>query len=150
MNRVQQWKTNQRMLLGGIVFGLIGFVLVLKVWQSGWFTPVEPVEIPSQPVLVLFNRYRGCECAMNVYEAAEWQVKGWPEEARSSVPVIVLDLDRYTDLGKQLKVSRAPTLLLLDEAGNLIYRQNEIIRDDLPLDLETFERKIREMNNVRN
>ncbi|MEW6503473.1 MAG: hypothetical protein AB1457_05875 [Chloroflexota bacterium] len=85
-----------------------------------------------------------------MYEAAEWQVNGWPDEARFFVPLIVLDLDRYPDLGRQFKVQRAPTLLLLDETGRVVFRQNDIIRDDLPLDLETFEQKIREMKNVRN
>lgn len=145
MTDSQNKNVRQRMLIGGIVLVCIGVVLGIKAWQEDWFTPPAMVEIPSQPVVLLFNRYRGCECALNVYEAAEWQVRSWPEEARSSLPVIVLDLDRQNDLGKQFKVQRAPTLLLLDEAGNVVYRQNEIIRDDLPLDLDTFERKIREM-----
>ncbi len=149
MTDFQNKNVHQRALVGGIVLVLIGIVLGIKAWQEDWFSPPAPVEIPPQPVVLLFNRYRGCECALNVYEAAEWQVRGWPEEARSSLPVIVLDLDRQTGLGKQFQVHRAPTLLLLDEAGNVIYRQNEIVRDDLPLDLETFERKIREMRYGR-
>ncbi|MEW6503474.1 MAG: hypothetical protein AB1457_05880 [Chloroflexota bacterium] len=54
MNDVQKWKTNQRIILGGIVFVLIGIVLVIKAWQEGWFTPADPVDIPSQPVLLYY------------------------------------------------------------------------------------------------
>ncbi|WP_299029655.1 hypothetical protein [uncultured Thermanaerothrix sp.] len=145
----QKRNVHQRMLVGGMVLVLIGVVLGLKAWQEDWFSPVTPVEIPPQPVLLLFNRYRGCECALNVYKAAERQVEVWPEEARSSVPVIVINLDRHPDLGQRFKVQRAPTLILLDEAGRVIYQQNEVIQDDLPLDLKTFEQKIREMKHGR-
>lgn len=132
-------------MAGGLVFVLLVVgVLAVKAGQEGWFVP-EPAFLPNQPVLLLFNRYRGCECALDVYEAAEWQVSGWPEEARLSVPVLVINLDRQKELGERYKVHRAPTLILLDAAGNVVYRQNEVVTDDLPLDLETFEQKIREM-----
>lgn len=137
---------NNFRIAGGLVFVLLVFgVLALKALQEGWFIAESPPELPAQPVLLLFNRYRGCECALDVYEAAEWQVMGWSETARLAVPVVVVNLDRQKELGRQYNVHRAPALLLLDAAGNVVYRQNEVISDDLPLDLETFEQKIREM-----
>jgi|GEM_PF-1020167 hypothetical protein len=140
-----RFRINSR-IAGGLVFVLlVAAVLAVKARQEGWFVPEPPLDLPNQPVLLLFNRYRGCECALDVYEAAEWQVRGWPEEARLSVPVLVINLDRQKELGERYKVHRAPSLMLLDAAGNVVYRQNEVVTDDLPLDLETFEQKIREM-----
>lgn len=131
---------------GGLVFVLLVVgVLAVKAWQESWFVPELPLLLPDQPALLLFNRYRGCECALDVYEAAEWQIRGWPEDARLSVPVVIINLDRQKELGARFKVHRAPTLLLVDSDGTVIYRQNEVVSDDLPLDLTTFEQKIREM-----
>jgi hypothetical protein len=45
-------------------------------------------------------------------------------------------------LKSKYKVIRAPTLLLLDAAGEIILRQDNVASDDEPLDLAEFEIQI--------
>jgi hypothetical protein len=125
-----------------IVVGLIlacGLILGYKFWPRGG----QP-EIPSGPVLLLFNRYQGCECALVVYEAAEGQVNAWAID----VPVVVINLDQQRSLGAQYKVVRAPTLILLDGAGQVVLRQDHVVTDLEPLDLERFELAIQNLKEA--
>lgn len=62
------------------------------------------------------------------------------------VQLVQIDLDRRPDLGIHFGVIRAPTMLLLDATGKTIYKQDEVVTDNEPLDLKTFERKIMEMS----
>ena len=131
--------------------GLLVYVLVIlailgyKAWDSGWFMPRTPLALKGEPAVLFFNRHKGCECAVVVYQAAARQLRDWPEEKLQGVRLIEIDLDRRPDLGEQFQVGRAPTLLLLDAAGSPLYRQSEIVTDLEPLDLPLLEEKIREM-----
>jgi hypothetical protein len=56
---------------------------------------------------------------------------GWD----APVQVIRIDLDRRPDLARQYQVIRAPTVILLDAAGQIVWRQDEGLSDEAPLDL---------------
>jgi len=55
----------------------LGLTLGLKAAQLGWFTPHPPLEMNEEPVLLFFNKSRGCECEMLVYNNAETQINTW-------------------------------------------------------------------------
>ena len=93
-----------------LVFGIIS----VKAVKEGWFAARDPIDLSATPLLLFFNRHKGCECAMVVYAAAERQITAWLEEERLSTRIIYIDLDRRPDLGKQFKIIRAPALLLVD------------------------------------
>lgn len=136
--------------LGLLAFALmILAVLAYKAWDEGWFMPRTPLDLNGEPAVLFFIKHKGCECELVVYQAAARQVRDWPEERLQGVRLIQIDLDRRPDLGKQYQVARAPTLLLLNAAGELIYRQNEIVTDLEPLDLPLLEQKIQEMDDGR-
>lgn len=76
---------------------------------------------------------------MVVSNNANDQVASWSEEARQDIPVFKIDIERRPDLSEQYDVNRVPALLLLDSQGQLMWKQDYSINDDLPLDLIQFE-----------
>lgn len=55
--------------------------------------------------------------------------------------VIHIDLDLRPDLARQYEVIRAPSLVLLNAEGQVVWRQDEGLSDESPLDLEQVERQ---------
>jgi hypothetical protein len=123
-------------------FGAVVLILILKSIELGWFAPQTPLALNNQPALLFFNNDRGCECAMFVYRHAEAQLSAWPDEKHSGIPIIPVNLERRPDLAQEYQVIRAPTLLLLDSAGQILWRQDEVISDEFPFDLIPLESQI--------
>ncbi len=128
------------------VFGVL-IVLFLKGMNAGWFSTQELLVLDGEPVLLFFNRYKGCECELVVYEAAEHQIENWAEENRGGIEVMIFNLDRRADVKKQFGIVRAPTLILVNGAGDIILKQDEGVSDTEPLNLSLFEEKIMEVLN---
>ena len=121
---------------------VIALILGAKAVQLGWFIPKPPLALNSQPALLFFNNDRGCECALFVFHNADAQLSTWPEENHAGIPIIPINLERRPDLAQEYQVIRAPTLLLLDSAGQILWRQDEVISDEFPFDLKTLESQI--------
>ena len=138
----------KRQVLAVLLF-VIGLtaILAFKAIDEGWFEPHAPLDLSNAPVLLFFNRHKGCDCEMAVYTAAAEQVKGWTEAARSGVQIIQIDMDRRPDMGVQFNLARAPALLLVGQYGKTIFGQRESQSDIAPFDLEAFEKAIRELKN---
>jgi hypothetical protein len=113
----------------------LGLTLGLKALQLGWFAPRPPLELDGKPVLLFFNKARGCECEMFVYNHAEAQVAVW----NAPVRVIRIDLDHRPDLAQQYDVIRAPSLVLLNSDNQVIWKQDVSLSDEAPLDLAQVE-----------
>lgn len=109
--------------------------LGLKAVDLGWFSPREPLELNNAPALLFFNKSRGCECELYVYENANAQFAAW----QSPVPVQRIDLDRRPDLGRQYSVVRAPALVLVDAERQVAWKQSDSLSDESPLNLEQVE-----------
>jgi hypothetical protein len=128
--------------------GLLAFLLLIlvvmayKVYDEGWFLPRTPLELNGQPAVLFFNRHKGCDCVLVVYNAAARQMREWPEAQRQGMQLIQIDLDHRPDMGTQFDVIRAPSLLLLDMEGNTRYRQDDVVTDLEPLNLPLLEQKI--------
>ncbi len=137
--------TRWRLILLAPVFALIITILAIKAYSEGWFEARHALDLHQQPAVLFFNRKKGCECAKRVYQAAKEQVKHWPEENRQGVQLIQIDLDRRPDLGEQFDVIRVPSLLLIEPTGRIIYRQDDVETDAIPLDLSTMEKEIGEL-----
>ena len=138
------WLAHKR--LGLLVFVvLILVILAYKAYDEGWFLRRTPLVLDGQPAILFFNRHKGCECALVVYNAASRQMRDWPEAQRQGVQLIQIDLDRRPDLGAQFNIIRAPSLRLLDMDGNMRYRQDEVVTDLEPLNLPLLEQKIQEV-----
>ena len=110
-------KCRRKVVVSIFFFGAVALILILKSIELGWFAPQTPLQLNNQPALLFFNNDRGCECAMYVYRHAETQLSAWPEEKHSGIPIIPINLERRPDLAQEYQVIRAPTLLLLDSAG---------------------------------
>lgn len=129
-----------------VMTAVIG-ILIFKATTEGWFMPREPLDLSNEPTLLFFNRSKGCECALVVYQAADRQIKSWPEEAYSGIKIIRIDLDRRPDLGKQFHIIRAPALVLVDSNGQALFNQTESVSDTSPINLFEFEQAIKEFQN---
>lgn len=92
--------------------------------------------------MLFFNSERGCKCALVVYRNAEAQLVAWLGAARARIMVHRIDLDRWPDLAGQYAVVRARTLALLDEAGAVVWRQDESVSDAAPLDPDLLEARM--------
>ncbi len=79
---------------------------------------------------------------MVVSNNANDQIASWSEETRQEIPVFKIDIERRPDLAEQYDIFRVPALLLLDSQGQLMWKQDYSINDDLPLDLNQFELEI--------
>lgn len=113
----------------------IALTLGLKAVSEGWFAVREPLPINGQPALVFFTLSKGCECQMTVVRAAEAQLAEWD----SPLPLLRVDFDRRRDLAKQFGVVRAPALVLVNAEGQAVWKQDEGLSDESPLNLEQAE-----------
>jgi hypothetical protein len=107
----------------------------LKAVQLGWFAPRPPLALKGEPALLFFNKARGCECELRVYNNADAQMDAW----NTPVRVIRIDMEQRSDLARQYDVIRAPTLVLLNAKSEIVWRQDETMNDVAPLDLEQIE-----------
>lgn len=73
---------------------------------------------------------------------ASWQV---PSSA--GIQVVTVDLLRHAGLAKVYHVARAPALVLVDAAGEVIWKQDVGLSDQAPLDLTAAETYIRMVGN---
>ena len=127
-----------RKALWMIFFAALILTLGLKAAQLGWFNLHMPLDLQNQPALLFFNKSRGCECEMLVYNNANAQMDSWNAPLR----VNFIDMERRPDLTQQYKIIRAPSLILLDAAEKIIWRQDESMGDEAPLNLNHLEREI--------
>ena len=124
---------------------MVALTLGVKAAQQGWFAPRPPLELDGKPALLFFNKARGCECELLVYNNARAQMDVW----QAPVRIIHIDSDRRPDLARQYKVLRAPTLILLDAEGQTVWTQVESLSDETPLDLNQAERQIETLTQNR-
>lgn len=124
-----------RRLLWIVFLAVLALTLGLKAAQQGWFAPRPPLELEGKPAILFFNKARGCECELFVYNNADVQINSWDVPMQ----VIRIDMDRRPDLTRQYDVIRAPTLILIDSAGQAVWKQNESTSDEAPLDLDQAE-----------
>jgi hypothetical protein len=145
MDRISFFANQKRIYLLIFILGVVG-VLGVKSMQEDWFAPREPLEITQDPTLLLFNRSKGCECVLVVYQAADLQISEWRQNY-PDLEIVHIDLDNRADLGRQFNMLRVPALILVDENGQTIYQQIESISDTAPFDLVTLEQEIKEYQN---
>lgn len=112
--------------------------LGLKAASEGWFATRAPLPLNGQPTLVFFTLSKGCDCQMTIIRAAEAQLADWD----LSLPLQRVDFDRRRDLAAQFGVARAPALVLVNAEGQAVWRQDEGLSDESPLDLDQAKRQI--------
>ena len=132
----------RRFLILSLLICVAIAIVGTKAFRSGWFAPHRPLDLNGKPALLFFNVSKGCECQMVVSNNASDQVASWPEEARQDIPVFHIDIECRPDLSEQYDVNLVPAMLLLDSQGQLMWKQDYSINDDLPLDLIQFELEI--------
>ena len=113
----------------------LGLTLGLKAVTEGWFAARAPLPLNGEPALIFFTLSKGCECQMTVVRAAEAQLADWV----SPLALHRVDFDCRRDLAKGFGVARAPALVLVNAEGQVVWRQDEGLSDESPLDLNQAE-----------
>lgn len=142
MDSISFFSNPKRIILLLFIVG-VSVILGVKGIQEGWFAAREPLEITQDPTLLFFNRSKGCECVLVVYQAADQQISEW-QQNYPDLEVIWIDLDRRADLGRQFQILRVPAFILLDNNNNRIYQQTESLSDTAPFDLEMLDLELKE------
>lgn len=112
--------------------------LGLKAASEGWFAARTPLPLNGQPALIFFTLSEGCDCQMTIVRAAEAQLANWV----SPLPLHRVDFDGRRDLAEQFHVARAPALVLVNAEGQAVWKQDEGLSDESPLDLDQAERQV--------
>ncbi len=120
-------------------------VLAIKAFNDNWFEPRKPLVLNGKPALVFFMLGEGCECQMRVVRAAETQMAAWDVPDERGVPVLRVDINRRPDLAEQYEVIRAPALVLLDDQGQVVWKQDAGLSDEAPFDLATCQARIADL-----
>lgn len=128
----------KRSVLWIFFLAALALTLGLKAAQLGWFATHEPLPLNGQPALIFFTLTQGCDCQMTVVHTAEAQLAGW----ESPLPLLRVDFNRRHDLAAQFGIVRAPALVLMDVEGQVVWKQDEGLSDESPLDLEQAESQI--------
>jgi hypothetical protein len=151
MDRLNGWVNNpENHLRIGIMLMFLAFVsaiLIYKSEQGGWFTSQTPMNLKGSPRLVFFNRYSGCDCVLEIYEKADAEILAWPEKRRRGIELVWINLDKTPQMGRTYRIVRAPTLLLINENGVELLRQENGVDYYSYFDLPRFEKAINELNN---
>jgi hypothetical protein len=129
------------MVLGLMAFLVVG-VLGIKAFRDGWFIPAKPPPT-GEPVLMVFIATKGCDCVMDIVHNAEDQMASWQAPAEAGIPVMQVDFYNQLALSRRYGVARAPALVLLDAWGEVVWKQDECLSDEVPFDLEAAEGQIR-------
>ena len=122
-----------------VLISIIGVVLGIKAVSRGWFSQRQPLVLNGRSTLLFFTISRSCDCQMRVVHNAEKQLAAWELPVNLGLAIIRLDFNRRPDLAKQYGVARAPALVLLDNLGQVVWKQDEGLSDEQPLDLATCQ-----------
>ncbi len=135
--------TSRRRFTVLMLFGVVLLAVVaIKSFNDGWFEPQTPLKLNGEPALVFFTLGKGCECQMKVIRNAENQLATWPVAIQGQINIIRVDFSRRPDLAQQYDVARSPALVLLNENGEVVWKQDLGLSDEAPLDLETAKLRI--------
>lgn len=139
-------KKNIRLI---IWIGFIGSVLLLmmvKAWQLGWLQPKTPLNFAGQPAVLVFVKYHGvCDCEQYVNDNARAQVDSWQSDEFDGINLFQVDIDQRPDIAKQYKAIRAPSMVLLNQDGEIVWRQDGVLNDELPMDLPSLQVQIADL-----
>jgi hypothetical protein len=124
---------------------IITGIMIYKAVDEGWLIPKKPLDLTNGPLILFFNRHKGCECEMVVYTAAEKQITEWSAEDHRGIPIIQIDLDHRPDLGRQFDIIRVPAILIVGQEEKIIYSQKESKSDTAPLDLLSLDTAVKEI-----
>jgi hypothetical protein len=132
-----------------LISGVIGLALILlgvKLAIDLYFSAHVALDLNGKPALLYVTDDHPCECAKRMIAEADFQIKNWSEPQRLEVQLIRVSLGDRLDLEEKYDVFRAPTLILLDAQGQVVYRQDYPFIGGKPIDLPEFEAKMVSLN----
>jgi hypothetical protein len=125
--------------------GLCGLILIiLGIKYMSVFLAVvnQQTSIGDRPAVLFFNVNEPCDCMVELTERAEQQMANWPADRRDGLSVVRIAMEQRLDLEAKYKVFRAPCLVLVDEQGQVAWRQDYPLIEGGPFKLEELEAAI--------
>lgn len=141
MNVGSIWQDWRWLAWLAVAMFVIALLFAKAIYQHRLF-PGPRLELCGQPALVFFSLDRSCPCQMTVIENAEAQLAAWDVSAASGLNVIWVDFNRRVDLAKYYNIGRAPALVLLNGAGQAVWKQDVGLSDEQPLNLLEAEKRL--------
>jgi hypothetical protein len=141
-DELMAFKNRRRITVCILFIAVVLATLVIKSFNEGWFEPKTRLALNDQPALIFFTLEHGCECQMLVVHNAEAQLTQWPVVLEQQIPIFRVDFSRRPDLARQYGVRRAPALVLLDEVGQIVWKQDEGMSDEIPFNLGQAEMQV--------
>ncbi len=121
----------------------------LKSWRQGWLQSTPTLDLHHQPAILVFLKFRyACDCEQIVNDNARRQLAVWSVEDRGGVQLHLVDVSLQAQAAQQYKVFRTPSLVLVNERGEIVWRQDGVTRetsDGFPLNLSAVEFEISEL-----
>ncbi len=143
------FRSPQFQLRLGVILIFISLVLVVLVYKNDlqkWLIPVPDIERNGSPVLLVFNRHKGCDCIVQYYEMAANEIQQWADSRSTEINILHIDLDNSPNYGVKFQIRFAPALILLDADGKELIRQEGILNKDQVFDLIAVEEVL---DNIR-
>jgi hypothetical protein len=131
-----------------IALGFLGILVIalgIKFVFQGLPATSQSLDLNGEPALLFFNIDEPCECMQKLVESADSQIRRWPVEARSNIPVHRINFEAQPELGAKYKVFRVPCLVLVDGDNQIIHRQDYPVSEGWPLKLVEFEQAIKSL-----
>jgi hypothetical protein len=133
-----------------IAFGVAGLILIvlgIKYFPTFMALVRQEAALQNQAAILFFNVDQPCECMVELTGKAEQQISAWPAERRANLPLVHLWMEERKDLEARYKVFRAPCLVLVDEKGEVAWRQDYPLIEGGPFKLDELEAAIAALEN---
>jgi len=134
-----------------IIAGVVSLALILlgvKFALDTYYSVHVALELNGKPALLYITYEHPCECAKRMIAEADYQINNWSEPQRLNMQLFRVSLGDNPGLEAKFDVFRAPTLILLDARGQVVYRQDYPQIGGKPLDLPEFEARMVDMNTL--
>ena len=139
MDRLTRQQRHALLLgFGGLFLIISGLKFVLQ-WDS---LVSQPIQLQDEPALLFFTLEEPCECMLGIVQSAESQIENWPESARAGLPLYRIDFDSQKRFASDHGIYRAPCLVIVNEDGEIIYRQDFPYIEGGSFNLEELEDRI--------
>lgn len=132
-----------------ILLALAGLILIaLSIRTMPYFLAFANQEAQRSrgAMILFFNDGDPCECMQELVQQADDQIERWTTTSDPGLPVVHIAMQQRTDLEAKYKIFRAPSLVLVDEQDQVIWRQDYPLMEGEPFKLQDLENAIRKLS----
>lgn len=141
----------KRSLRNTILLALAGLTLIaLGIRTMPYFLAFanQEAQRSSGAVVLFFNDGDPCECMQELVQQADEQIERWTTDSDPGLPVVRIAMQQRTDLEAKYKIFRAPSLVLVDDQDQVVWRQDYPLMQEGPFKLHDLEDAILTLSSL--